>query len=247
MSAFSTPQQLEQIRIILSRYVRLPFSGDTIPGAVMEAVLAHVRGAERLNTYDFVDVVNRDEHCGWQVKSTKVGTPVTWKRAKIPNARALIEASRKSSAGLQRLGDAIIEFCNAHVQRSLEDYGLNEIGYCRLIVHEDGRVTYFEKLLCTRHKPLLFTPEDFVWRWSTPKRTVRKEQLQALHGIHNPTNKKWWAWHGLGENQLHFSGESAWWPGAGDHHTVTFSLPTEAEKVPLEGLLKLLSRLDAPA
>lgn len=246
MSVFSTPQQLEQIRIILSSYLRLPFSGETIPGAVMEAVLAYARDATTLHTYDFVDVIKRDARCGWQVKATKAATPVTWKRAKIPNATSLIRASRRSASGLQDLGNAIIEFCNIHARQSLIAYDLDEIGYSRLIIHEDGHVTYFERLLCTRKNPDLFNPRDFKWKWSRPKRTIKKEQLSALHGIHVPTGKKWWAWHGLGENQLHFSGEVAWWPKKGNGHVAMFRLPTDREKISFENLMEFLSRLDMP-
>ncbi len=113
---FSTPEQLTRLADILSKYIRLPFSEDTIPGAVLEGTLAHIRNADVLKTYDFVDVVKLDSRIGWQVKSTKSTTPVTWKRAKIPSQEQLILASRQSEQGLQNLGDAIIEFCNAHAR-----------------------------------------------------------------------------------------------------------------------------------
>lgn len=198
-----------------------------------------------MHTYDFVDVVKRDARCGWQVKSTKAATPVTWKRAKIPGADRLISASKKSRTGLKALGDAIIEFCNGHARESIERYNLNEIGYSRLIVHEEGRVTYFERLLCTRKNPVLFDPSKFTWRWSKPKKTKKKEQLQALHGLHSPTGEKWFAWHGLGENQLHFSGESNWWPPEGDSHAITFKFPAEEERIGLDKFMEVLSKLDA--
>jgi hypothetical protein len=213
---FSSEAQLIEIGRILSTYMRLPLSSNTIPGAVMEALLGYVREGNVLGTYDFVDVIKPKLNCGWQVKSTKASTPVTWKRAKIPNREKLISLSHKSQVGLQQLGDAIVDFCNAHVQRSLDSYELEQIGYCRLIVHDDGQVTYFERSLVTRESPLLFEPSDFTWKWSKPKKIRKKEQLQALHGTHKPTNKKWFAWHGLGENQLHFSGERNWWPKPDD-------------------------------
>lgn len=244
MSIFSTPSELRKIKDILTKYIRLPFSGETMPGSVMESVLAYVRNAKVLNTYDFVDVISPSTKCGWQVKSTKESTPVTWKRAKIPNGSALIKASRKSAAGLQNLGNAIINFCNQHAQESLTLYGLDEIGYARLIIHENGQVTYFERLLITKTQPLLFNPGDFKWRWSTPKNTKKKEQLPALHGIHRASKKKWWAWHGLGENQLHFSGESTWWPKNGDSHTVIFNFPSDSEKLSLDSFVNLLAKLD---
>ena len=209
--------------------------------------LAHVRGASVLRTYDFVDVVKRDSRCGWQVKSTKATTPVTWKRAKIPNSVQLIAESRKSSDGTQALGDAIIAFCNAHAQHSLQHYDLDEIGYSRLIVHADGRVTYFERLLCTREKPIIFDPQDFEWRWSVAKKTVKKEQLPALHGTSKQDGRKWFAWHGLGENQLHFGGEGNWWPKEKSPHQVSFNLPTNDEKISVERFIELLASLQTPA
>lgn len=206
----------------------------------MEGVLAHVRGGTRLNTYDFVDVVDTPNRLGWQVKSTKATTPVTWKRAKIPNSEALIAASRNSANGLQALGDAIIEFCNQHARESIATYGLTAIGYSRLILFDNGRVMYFERELCTEASPDLFNPGDFTWRWSTPKHTTKKEQLQALHGTHRTHGDKWWAWHGLGENQLHFSGEHHWWPSNRDPHAVVFTAPTEGERLTIEAFLEML-------
>lgn len=239
MGIFSSPEELTLIQETLSKYLRLPFSGDTVPGSVMEAVLAYIRGAQRLNTYDFVDVVDIKRKCGWQVKSTKAKTPVTWKRAKIPNASELIEHSKRGEEGLQALGNAIISFCNAHAHESLKNYGLNEIGYSRLILFENGEIRYFEKRLCTRENPDVFNKDDFIWKWSTQKNTIKKEQLPALHGINKHTQKKIWAWHGLGENQLHFSGEYHWWP-QDSNHTALFRKPSESEKISLEKLFEIL-------
>ena len=159
MSVFSTPEQLANMRDTLSNFVRMPFSQGNIPGALVESVFAHVRGASVLNTYDFIDVVNTESRCGWHVKSTKASTPVTWKRAKIENSAQLIEQSTKSEEDMQALGDAIINFCNERALASMEKHALNEIGYSRLIVHKNGRVTYFERLLCSKDKPLLFEPQ----------------------------------------------------------------------------------------
>jgi hypothetical protein len=210
----------------------------------MEGVLAHVRRGEVLNTYDFVDVIKPEAHCGWQVKSTLAGTPVTWKRAKIPDSIALIGASQESPEGAQLLGHAIIKFCNDHVLESIKHYDLQEIGYSRLVINPAGVVLYFERLLCTKKQPSLFNAPDFHWRWSKPKVTVKKEQLPALHGIHRPTGKKWWAWHGLGENQLHFSGEGNWWPAPKDRHAVRFPFPADNDRIELDKLIELLARLD---
>ena len=78
----------------------------------MKVLIALVHQGEVLDTYDFVDVIQRERRIGWQVKSTMEKTPVTWKRAKIANKDALVAASRESTEGLQALGDAIIAFCN---------------------------------------------------------------------------------------------------------------------------------------
>lgn len=240
-NVFSTREELEAIAKILSNYARLPFSGMNIPGAVMEGVLGHVRKAEVLKTYDFVDVVDRGLGLGWQVKSTLAGTPVTWKRAKIPDSLAMVAASENSARGLVELGDAIIQFCNDHAKESMVDYDLKQIGYARLVVFPNGNVRYFERLLCTKKSLLIFKPEDFTWKWSHPKITHKKEQLPALHGTHVPTGKKWWAWHGRGENQLHFSGEGAWWPDKGESHNILFRLPSETQRLAIEGFIDLIS------
>jgi hypothetical protein len=244
MSIFSTAGQLDEMRRMLANYVRLPFSQDSIPGALMESVLSHVRGGGVLNTYDFVDVIRPESRCGWQVKSTKATTPVTWKRAKIPNALELIEASEQSEQGLQVLGDAIIDFCNEHALVSMSKYDLDEIGYSRLIARNNGQVTYFERLLCSQDAPYVFNPAEFTWQWSTPKRTIIKEQLPALHGTNRTTGKKWWAWHGRGEDQLHFSGESVWWPAEDHPHAFSFQLPSADDKLSFSQFMSLLQALD---
>lgn len=244
LSLFSTPQQLEKLQRVLFMCLRLPFAEGTIPGSVLEEVFATVRRGEVLKTYDFVDVISVEEACGWQLKSTREATPVTWKRAKLPNAPELINESKASPAACQELGDAIIALCNEHAQRSLTDYDLREIGYVRLILHDTGAVTYFERSLCSASKPNIFDPKDFSWEWSTPKSTVKKEQLPALHGTHRRENKKWWAWHGQGENQLHFSGESAWWPTT-DAHSFTFKMPSTDEKLTVDRLLAILDQIDS--
>lgn len=211
----------------------------------MEAVFASVRQGEVLHTYDFVDVINRETRFGWQIKSTKESTPVTWKRAKIPNASNLIAESRESTQGANVLEDAIINFCNSHAIESIELYDLEEIGYSRLIIGNDGLVTYFEKLLCDRINPEIFSPDDFYWKWSEPKISTKKEQLQSLHGFHRNSNEKWWAWHGLGENQLHFSGEKAWWPAKNELHQKSFRLPSNEKKLTLEKFVEIIASIDS--
>lgn len=115
---------------VLFMCLRLPFfTRGTVPGGLFEEVFAAVRTGKVLRTYDFVDVVNVEEGCGWQLKSTREATPVTWKRAKLPEAAALINASMTSPAACQELGDAVIGMCNEHARRSLADYDLRRIGY----------------------------------------------------------------------------------------------------------------------
>jgi hypothetical protein len=243
---FSSPEQLSKLADVLSKYIRLPFSTETIPGAVLEGALAFVRDAEVLKTYDFVDMINRKSRVGWQIKSTKADTPVTWKRAKIPNQEELTKNSFNSEEARQILGNTIIEFCNEHAEASLKLYDLSEIGYSRLIIFNSGRVLYFEKLLCTKENPQIFNPNDFEWHWSTAKKTVKKEQLPAFHAYHKESGKKWFAWHGLGENQLHFSGEKNWWLNADDSHAVAFDFPKADERIELEKFIELLATLDIP-
>lgn len=242
---FSTTKELNSIQNVLSKYARLPFFDNAIPGAIMEAVLAYVRDAEVLNTYDFIDVVKPTSAIGWQVKSTKETTPVTWKRAKIPNSQNLIEKSRINEKGLQVLGNTIIKFCNDHAADSLNKYNIDKIGYSRLILHKNREISYFERELCSRMSPKVFIEEDFIWKWSSPKKTKRKEQLPALHGIHKDTKKKWWAWHGLGENQLHFSGEKYWWNAPDTKSKFVFQLPKAEDKISLEQFFELIDSLDA--
>jgi hypothetical protein len=238
----SSRQEIESLKRVIHQYLRLPLSEDSIPGIFLESVLAHVRGATRLNTYDFVDVISEREKIGWQVKSTKSSTPVTWKRAKIPQSLELIKNSHLSSAGLKTLGNAIINFCNEHAHQSIIDYDLEAIFYARLVIFDSGQIKYVERKLCDKKNPKIFQEEDYDWRWSIPKKTIKKEQLPALHGFHKRTNVKEWAWHGLGENQLHFSGESQWWT---DHQSlvVDFQRPSDNEKLSLESLIKLLATI----
>jgi len=217
---------------ILSKYFNafctLPWVEGSIPGNIVENIISLVNNATILNTYDFVDAVIENDK-GWQIKSTKSDTPVTWKRAKIENKTKLIEESYASQDGLQRLGNELIRFCNNHAQESIQKYNLNSIDYARCIIFPDGRVKYFERELCSSNNPIIFPEDSFIWHWSNQKMSIKKEQLSALHGFDKKTNKKMWAWHGLGENQLHFSGESNWW----DSSDNSFSLEIKPSKVKL--------------
>lgn len=231
---FSNPAQLEEIAGILQGYLRLPFS-RRVAGTVLEHTLAHVRGAEVLNTYDFVDVVDRSRGLGWQVTSTDEGTPVTWIRAKIPNKQTLIDASLKSEEGRQELGNAIIEFCNRHVVASLGRYDLQHLFYARLVHNPDDRYLYFERLISLDAESRLFVPADYYWRWSTPKQpksATSKEQLRAFHGYAAATGAAVFAWHGLSENQLHFKGEREWWPSDNYPHQISFARPLNSIQIP---------------
>jgi hypothetical protein len=229
----STGRELERIAKAVAAYCYLPFATDSVPGAYVEAAVANVRGGKVLRTYDFVDVVAVERRIGWQVKSTKQSTPVTWKRAKIPGAPELIAASRDTDErareeGLQALGDAIIGFCNLHAVESLEKYDLDEIGFSRVLVRP-SEIVYYERELLSRERPQIFDPADFKWQWSIQKTGKKKEQLSALHGKHG--SDKWFAWHGLGENQLHFSGEHHWWPSTSSSHQFSLPLPPPHERL----------------
>ena len=227
MTSFSDINQLARVRDILCNYRKLPFSGDRVPGDVLEWILAEVRGGRRLGRYDFIDVVKEEHRVGWQVKSTAEDTPVTWKRAKIPNRNQMISASEKTDQGCRELGKAIIDFCNAAIARDVEKYKIDQIMYARLVLHPDRYVTYFERQLVTRASQQLFNPDDFEWSWAVDRNVRKKEQLSAFHGIHRHTGEKWWAWHGRGENQLHFSGERFWWPPDGNVNSIKFQLPDQ--------------------
>ena len=240
----STAGQLRLMQHILTKYALLPFRQSALPGALVENVFAYVRSAEVLHTYDFVDVIEPDMGYGWQVKSTKSTTPITWKRAKLANSADLIQSSAESQDACQDLGKAIIDHCNAHAMISLDKYELSQIGYSRLILMPDGQATYFEKTLCTRQNPTIFDADDYVWRWSEPKGTVTKEQLPALHGVDRHTGMKCWAWHGRGENQLHFYGESNWWPESAGAPSFSFQLPSADEVLSVDQFLEMLSQLD---
>jgi hypothetical protein len=240
MTGFSDLKQLARVRDILCSYRKLPFSGDRVPGDVLEWILAEVRNGRRLGRYDFIDVIKEEQRIGWQVKSTAEDTPVTWKRAKISNRNQMISASEKTLQGCKELGKAIIDFCNAAILRDFDRYEIDLIMYARLVLHPDGSATYFERQLVTRTSKQLFNPDDFEWKWAVERTATKKEQLSAFHGIHKQTNEKWWAWHGRGENQLHFSGERFWWPPDGNVNSIRFQLPDQ--RLTLNQFLSLFSK-----
>ena len=244
MPLLSNPQQLQRIRALVFNYLRLPLDTSNVPGSFMEANLKEARGGdtEVLRTYDFVDVISRSEKRGWQVKSTKSTTPVTWIRGKIARKEELIRASHLTDAGLQELGDAVLNYCNAHIANSFRLYGLEEIGYARLI-NFGSKFRYFEIPLLKNDGSVLFRPTDYEWRWSQQKKTLAKEQKPALHGFHKQTQVKHWAWHGQGENQLHFTGERLWWPKETYQHGISFDGPSETQTVSFEALADWLATL----
>lgn len=90
---------------------------------------------------------------------------------------------------------------------------------------------------------MLFNSEHYTWEWSQPKQTKGKEQLSAFTAKHKETGVKHFAWHGLGENQLHFSGEKTWWLPQEDAHRIDFYVPDEASKVDFETIAEWLSQL----
>jgi|AOMQ01.1.fsa_nt_gi hypothetical protein len=253
MTVYSTKEQLIAIATYLSAYMRIPyFQDDTIPGQVMEKIVSLVHNkAIQLKTYDYVDVY-LPENVGWQVKSTKCSTPITWKRAKIANSNKIIAESDNDQAVCKRLGDLIIDFCNNHAKESLSKYLLQEIGFSRLILFDDRTAIYYERLLIDRINNInIFDKNNYDWHWSVPKIASKKEQLQALHGTDNTTGKKAFAWHGRGENQLHFSGERDWWPEvvkpsivgqinfSEDCHAIAFKLPPD--KLPWKKIVGFLA------
>jgi hypothetical protein len=244
MPILATPDQLQRIHDLIFNYLRLPLGLSTVPGSLMEANLKEVRGGdtEVLHTYDFVDVISRSEKIGWQVKSTNSATPVTWIRGKIANKEELIKNSHASAAGLQELGDTVIDYCNHHIADSFTLYGLEEIGYSRLI-NFGGKFRYFEIPLIKNDGSVLFKPANYEWKWSKQKNTVAKEQKPALHGFHKQTQVKHWAWHGLGENQLHFTGERLWWPDATYACSISFAGPLASQYVSFEALADWLATL----
>lgn len=239
---YSTDSEIAQLVAVLSSYLRLPVAEDEIPGTILESVLAHVRKAKRLKNYDYIDVVDEENQIGWSIKSTRASTPLTWKRAKIPGKDALILKSETSEKDRQLLGDNIIAFCNEHVRHSIKKYNLRQVGFARLILHENGTAQYFERLIATDIAKDVFDPKDYRWAWSKQKETKGKEQLSALHGTHL-NGEKCWAWHGRGENQLHFSGEKSWWPAVGGAHSAAFKLPSKSQKLSFDDLARLMSAL----
>lgn len=256
MSIYSKPDELERIGEILRIYARLPFSRATIPGSVMEGTLALIRGATVLPTYDFVDVVDPTKRIGWQIKATLSGTPVTWKRVKLRDGAALITKSREDDLHVQALRAAVIAFCNESARSSLDlrvkpehrrSTGLpplvqlDDIGIARLILHPDGWAEYYERRLITRTQPQLFDPRSYKWKWTDER--VGGKQLPALHGIHISSNTKHFAWHGQGENQLHYYGEREWWPDRSPtQNTVRFRL--DGRRLTYEDLARLLAAFD---
>ena len=244
MPLHSTPAQLEQISDLVRNFLRLPFGFRSVPGNLLEALLEITKGSgtERLRTYDFVDVINRNERIGWQVKSLDADTPVTWIRGKLPGKQLLINSSFESQEARQALGNAILSYCNNHALASLEKYKLGQIGYVRLINYGTS-FRYFERTLVDAENPILFNPADYYWAWSEPKMTKKKEQLPAFHGTHIQSGVKHFAWHGQGENQLHFNGEKTWWPDTSYPYSIQFAAPTEQELVSLETLAEWLASL----
>lgn len=119
----------------------------------------------------------------------------------------------------------------------MSNYNLKKIGYSRLVMFKNNAAMYFEKELANIENKNVFNKSDYTWKWSAPKKTGKKEQLNALHGIHVKYKTKSFAWHGKGENQLHFSGEKEWWPTvkipekigeigfSSDGHAIAFRLP----------------------
>ena len=216
----SSDPTIDAIADQIASYFRLPFATESLPGWFAEAAIAEHHGGRILSTRDFVDVISNcdtvdGKEIGWQVKSTKASTTLTWKRAKISGSTELIQESDKTG-DTQTLGNMIIDACNLHAQKSLEKYGLARIKYAR-VISAPGQVTYFQRDLIDAENPTLFDASEFEWEWSESQEGSDSERLRALHGYRKSRNRdereKWFKWHGRGENQLHFVGEKCWWPG----------------------------------
>lgn len=229
----------EKIARLFHSFLRLPFVSDAIPGRIVEEIISNVYGAKVLNTYDYADVVIPGS-IGWSVKSTKEKTPLTWKRAKIANKQNLIGASLESLDGAAALGSGIIDFCNQHARDSLIQYDLKELRYARCILFPGKKVKYFERTLCSVDAPDIFNSNDYIWTWSREKAVQKKEQLSAFHGIDKKTGNKVWAWHGNGENQLHFSGEKMWWDDEKNSISLEVPYPDDDESIDFEKFVTYL-------
>ncbi len=239
---FSTKKELKEIANILSGYLKLNIGDNIIPGSIMENTISSVRKAEVLKTYDFVDVICEERKIGWQVKSSKEKTALTWKRVKLPDSAKAIQDSKSSKKELQRLGDMIIDYCNKNAFDCFEKYSIDELGFSRLIMNKDGSLTYYERILCSKDSPMIFKKEDFIWKWSHQRKQNKKESLPGLNGINIHTGEKWFAWYGLGENQLHFYGEKTWRPELeSNENTIKFKAPKD--KMSSKELMKLLKSL----
>lgn len=207
---FSNKKELKEISELVQGYFKLPISEDTIQGDFFEKIIAEARNAKRLNTYEFIDVVDEKNKVAWQVKSTKEKTPLTWKRVKLKDSKKLIEESFQSFEKTQELGELIINFCNLNAKESIDKYNLKEIGFSRIISNLDGTLSYYEKILCTKENPIIFNKDNYIWKWSEQKTNGKKEMLKSLQGFDKITGLKMFSWHGQGENQLHFVGDKYW-------------------------------------
>lgn len=225
-----TYQQIETLKKHFKALLAMPWASETLSGRMVEEIVSATYGGRVLPNYDYVDVLGETgDRKAWQVKATKSSTPITWKRAKIPNKTKLINASHSDHVGLQRLGDAIITFCNNNITASIKKYKLEEIIYARAIFFVNGDVRYFERVLATANIEKIFEPSDYYWRWSKQKQNTKKEQLPALHGFRRSDDKKIWAWHGNGENQLHFSAENEWWQDGQNFLDIKFKRPPQID------------------
>ena len=190
----------------IQAYSRLPFYRNSVPGDVLESIIAEAYNGSSSGSYSFVDVIAGQR--GYQVKCALSTTPVTWKRVKLPNKNKLLENSSP-----QQLGDMVIDFCNANVQAGFDKHPeMQEIIYSRLVhFKKDNEAAYFERPLCTRANPVLFNKQDYIWSWNT----FTCQTSAALVGT-DLKGTKVFSWYGQGENQLHFHGEALWHPASYD-------------------------------
>lgn len=222
-------RHLDDLGRYIKAYQSLPFFDGSVPGKILETLVAFAFQGRVLNTLDFVDVVSGK--VGWQVKSIKAGSDVTWKRVTIANPEFLLELSYEEPAFLGRY---LIDICNDHIFDSFVKYGLEDIRYIKAEIHPSN-VVLVEKSIVTNDSIVAFDHDDFYWHWTEPKHRNNKELLPSFSGFHKETNSKWFSWNGLGDNQFRFTYEKVWaMEGA-----VSKSISTEdVVSVSLEELIK---------
>lgn len=215
----------------LTTYTRIPFiEENAIPGNIMENAVSIARNGTQLPCYGFIDVIN--DNIGWQVKSSRKKSPLTWGQVKAPS-------NLLQSKDAIALGNHLINSINESSIAAMEKFNLETIGYARLIVYPNNHAVYFEKELSNRTNPIIFNPKTYLWSWSNCTRKSNKETKPSLVGINTITGMREFSWHCLSGSQLHFDAEYQWWPKikipkseddvifSSKHHAISFMLPSK--------------------